>query len=141
MVQSMLTMAKFRPFPLFVAHRCRALLMAGLILGLGACAQAGHAPEGVDASLGSVRVICRLTEPRDADNRLALDLARAAGMPVLHIQAIGDRLVAVEYRCAPESRCEQGLARLRSVSPLVSDITLDGQAQVPRQPTRPQERP
>ncbi len=153
MVQSKLNMAQFRT-PL--SPPVRALLTsverggslwlaAALSLGLGACALPGSGPGPIAADAGtgtgSVRVICRLVDTREVDNRLALDLARAAGMPVAQLHAVGDRLVAVEFRCAPAVRCEQGLDRLRGVSPLVADLTLDGQAQAPRQPTRPQERP
>ncbi len=149
MVQSKLNMAQFRTS---LSPTVRALsssvvrgggrpwlataLLLVLLFGLGACAQPGPGP-----GTGSVRVICRLVDSREVDNRLALDLARAAGMPVVQLRAVGDRLVAVEFRCAPAVRCEQGLDRLRGVSPLVADLTLDGQAHTPRQPTRPQERP
>jgi hypothetical protein len=138
-------MALFRLFS--QPFRCRpALWGVALAAALSACAQSGvvaQAPPGASGEQDDergVRVICRLTEPRAADNQLALELARAAGMPVARLSAIQDQLVAVTFRCHPSTRCEQGLARLRSVSPLVADVSPDGQARVPRSPVRPQER-
>jgi hypothetical protein len=124
---------------------------AGWAVALGLCLSACAQPPGAtpstervadtEAEEGAVRVICKLSEPRAPDAQLALDLARAAGMPVLRVSAIQDTRVAVTFHCHPSTRCEEGLARLRSASKLVSSVTPDGRAQTPRQPVRPQERP
>lgn len=120
-----------------------ALAMSACI-GLSACAAgpgagaADVAPEG-DGS-GVLRVICVTTTDRLADDRLAIDLARAAGLGVQRVQAIHTRTFAVSFSCTPDERCQQGLARLQSAHHLVQDVTVDGLRTRPRSPSAQESR-
>ncbi len=89
-------------------------------------------PQADGASV--LRVICVTTRDRLADDQLALDLARASGLAVQRLQAIGARTFAVTLACSPAERCQQGLASLRAAHPLVTDVSIDAVRARPRQP-------
>lgn len=119
-----------------LAHGTASLLVVSALATV-ACTQAGE-PAGAESQ---VRVICRMAASRTADDRLAAELAQASGLVVRRMQVISDRLLAVAFTCPAGTPCASGLTRLRQATQLVTDITLDEQARVPRQPDRSQERP
>jgi hypothetical protein len=117
------------------------LPMLGLAAGLAltACTSVAdsqaQAKDGAGAAdPGVMRVICTTTTDRLADEHLTIELARAAGLGVQHVQALNARTFAVSFRCTPDERCQQGLARLQAARPLVQDVTVDGLRTRPRPP-------
>jgi hypothetical protein len=140
-----------RPDRTRLAPVWRGLHLPALCLAvvLSGCAVAhpgeGDAPQVAGADVGAgqegqLRVICITMGDRLPDDRLAVDLARAAGLGVLHVRAIGARTFAVRFDCGAAERCEQGLARLQAAHQLLAEVSMEGRRGIPRAPTR-QERP
>lgn len=116
----------------------RAALAVSVWAGLSACA-AGAGPQAAAVATegdgpGVLRVICATPIDRLPDERLALDLARASGLGVQRVQALGARTFAVSFSCTPDERCQQGLVKLQAARHVVHDVTVDGLRTRPRTP-------
>ncbi len=135
-----------RPAPVWRGVHLPALCLA---VALGGCATVrpgdGDALNvaGADAATvqdGQLRVICITAEDRQADDRLAVELARASGLGVVHMRALGARTFAVRFTCGSADGCELGLARLQAAHPLLVEVSVEGRRSTPRTPAS-QERP
>ncbi len=96
---------------------------------------ASGAPEAAQ-----LRVMCVTVGDRLPDDRLALDLARAAGLGVVQVQALGRRTFAVRFSCGTPELCAAGLARLQSARHLLAEVSEEGRRTLPRAPA-PQVQP
>jgi hypothetical protein len=81
-----------------------------------------------------LRVMCVTVGDRLPDDRLALDLARASGLGVMQVQALGGRHFAVRFSCATPELCAAGLARLQAAHQLLAEVSVEGRRTLPRAP-------